>query len=78
MDFFNAAADGRQVVLFLMPASASGPTGSTKLSPAQARTLAQALTREADRAEQMPLSASEALAEVTGTPSDQLRLLEVL
>lgn len=78
MDFFNTTTDGRLVVLFIMPSSAKGPTGSAKLTPAQARTLAQALTRDADRAEQTPLSASDALAEVTGTSPDQLRLVGVL
>lgn len=78
MDFFIAAADGREVVLFLMPSSAKGPTGSVKLTVEQARTLAQALTREAGRAEQTPLSAGDALAEVTGTSPDQLRLIGVL
>lgn len=66
MDFFNAAADGREVVLFLMPSSSKSPLGSVKMSAEQARGLAQSLNRAAERVEQTPLSGAEAVAETTG------------
>lgn len=78
MDHFNAIAVGRTVVLFLMPASATRPTGSIVLSIEQARQLAECLEASAVAAEFSPLSGAEAVAEATGTGPDQLRIAGVL
>jgi len=78
MDFFNAAAAGRTVVLFIMPASGSKVTGSVPMSPVQALELAQRLREAAEIALNTPLSGAEAVRECTGVTEDQLRLPSVL
>lgn len=78
MDFFNAAAAGRTVVLFIMPASGSKVTGSVPMTPIQALELAQRLRDSAEIALNTPLSGAEAVRECTGVTEDQLRLPSVL
>lgn len=78
MDFFNAAAAGRTVVLFIMPASGSKVSGSVPMTPIQALELAQRLRDSAEIALNTPLSGGEAVRECTGTPEDQLSLPSVL
>lgn len=78
MDFFNAAAAGRTVVLFIMPASGSKVTGSVPMTPVQALELAQRLREAAEIALNTPLSGAEAVRECTGVTEDQLRLPSVL
>lgn len=78
MDFFNAAAAGRTVVLFIMPASGSKVCGSVTMTPVQALELAQRLRDSAEIALNTPLSGAEAVRECTGVTEDQLRLPSVL
>ena len=78
MDFFNAAADGRDVVLFLMPSAASQMTGSVRMTIDQALKLAVDLERSAKQAAHTPMNGGEAVREVTGTSPDQLRLRGML
>lgn len=78
MDFFNASAVGRTVVLFIMPSSGTKMTGSVPMTPVQALELAQRLREAAELALNTPLSGAEAVRLCTGTPEDQLNLPDVL
>lgn len=74
MDHFNASADGREIVLFLMPAKSGALTGSARLTIDQALKLAADLERAARKAANTPMSGGEAVRETTGTSPEQLRL----
>jgi hypothetical protein len=78
MDFFNASAVGRTVVLFIMPSSGTKVTGSVPMSPVQALELAQRLREAAELALCTPLSGAEAVRVCTGASEGQLPLPSVL
>lgn len=78
MDHVNAAVKGRSIVLFLMPAQGTQPTGSLVLSIEQAKELSRRLFNCVWEAENTPLSGAEAVAEATGASPDQLRFGGVL
>ena len=78
MDFFNASAVGRTVVLFIMPSSGTKMTGSVPMSPVQALELAQRLREAAELALNTPLSGAEAVRECTGADEKQVRIPGVL
>jgi hypothetical protein len=72
MDHINAAANGRKVIVFFMPASGTKPTGSYELTIDEALALAERITQAAEQAQNTPLSGAEAVALCTGTQPDQL------
>ena len=73
MDHVNAAVRDRKIVLFLMPAKGTEPTGSLVLTVEQAKELSRRLFNCVWEVENSPLSGAEAVAESTGTSPDQLR-----
>lgn len=72
MNYVNCSVKDRNIILWLMPAKGTDPTGSLALTADEAKDLVQRLAESIWKVENTPMSGAEAVAEATGTPSSQL------
>lgn len=72
MNYVNCSVKDRNIILWLMPAKGSDPTGSLALTPDEARDLLQRLMTCLWKVDNTPMTGAEAVAESTGTRPDQL------